>query len=204
MTDLDDTNDVICEERGPSDVACPFCAQKAGDCNHFLAIFDCTFAGEGEFGIGLKGGALFNVEAIGQLFPDIAENFARIRYRSDVSGPVAAPKIGALTGYMDAAKDAEIDPVDYRGKEEDFVSDYLVAIDDYAPCVREAIQDVLINTLSVDLQEESAATDIPCLSSDYEIWFCKDAQGVALRLGQTLEDLNKEFRSTSCGILMER
>ena len=176
----------------------------AGDCNHFLAIFDCTFAGEGEFGIGLKGGALFYVEAIGQLFPDIAENFARIRYRSGVSGPVATPNIGVLTDYINVAKNAAIDPKDYKDKEEDFVSDYLVAIDDYALCVREAIQGVLVDQLSVDLRDVITATDIPCLSSDYELWFCENARGVALRLGQTLEDLSKEFRSTSCGILMER
>jgi hypothetical protein len=151
----------------------------------------------------LKGGALFDVEAIGQLFPEIAEYLSRIRYRSGLSGHVAASKIGALTGYMDAAKDAEIDPADYRDKEEDFVSDYLVAIDDYAPCVRETIQAVLIETLTVGLQEEFSATDIPCFSSDYELWFCKDAQGVALKLGQTLEYLSKEFHSTSCDILLE-
>jgi hypothetical protein len=203
MTDLDDTNNVTCEEKGPSDVACPFCAQKSGDCDHFLAIFDCTFAGEGEFGIGLKGGALFNVEAIGQLFPGIAEYFARIRYRSGVSGPVTSPKISVLTDYMDAAKNAAIDPADYRNKEEDFVSDYLTSIVNYASYVREAIRDVIIETLSVELQEEFTATDIPCLSSDYELWFCKDAEGVALSLGQTLEYLSKEFHSTSCDILLE-
>jgi hypothetical protein len=100
-------------------------------------------------------------------------------------------------------QNAAIDPIDYKS-EEDYVSDYLSMVDYYAPCVREAIQGVLIETLSVDLQEESDATDIPCLSSDYELWFCENAQEVALRLGQALEDLRKEFRSTRCGILMER
>lgn len=204
MTDQDDTDDDSWEERGPSDVPCPFCAQKAGDCEHFLAIFDCTFAGEGEFGIGLKGGTLFDVNEIGQLFPEIAEYFARIRYRSGASGSVRAPKMDLLTDYINAAKNVEIDPEDYRPEEEDYVSDYLSMIDDYAPCVRDAIQVVLVGTLSVDLKEKFAATNIPCLSSDYELWFCKDAQGVALRLEQTLEDLRVEFRSTSCGILMER
>ena len=203
MTDQDDTDDDTWEERGPYDVPCPLCAQKAGDCNHFLAIFDCTFADEGEFGVGLKGGALFDVNEIGRLFPEIAEYFARIRYRSGTSGPVYAPKMGALTGYINAAKDAEINPKDYKS-EEDYASDYISMIDYYALCIREAIQVVLVDTLSVDLQEESAATDIPCLSSDYELWFCKDAKGVALRLGQALEELRKEFRSISCGILMER
>jgi len=203
MTYQDDANDDAWEERGPSDVPCPFCAQKAGGCNHFLAIFDCTFADEGEFGIGLKGGALFDVNEIGQLFPEIAEYFARIRYRSGTSDPVQAPKMGALTDYINAAKNAAINPKDFKS-EEDYASDYLSMIDDYALCVREAIQAVLVDTLSVDLQEESAVTDIPCLSSDYNLLFCKDAQGVALRLGQILEDLRKEFRSTSCGILMER
>ena len=203
MTYQDDADDDAWEERGPSDVPCPFCAQKAGGCNHFLAIFDCTFADEGEFGIGLKGGALFDVNEIGQLFPEIAEYFARIRYRSGTSDPVQAPKMGGLTDYINAAKNAAINPKDFKS-EEDYASDYLSMIDDYALCVREAIQAVLVDTLSVDLQEESAATDIPCLSSDYKLLFCKDAQGVALRLGQTLEGLRKEFRSTSCGILMER
>jgi hypothetical protein len=152
----------------------------------------------------LKGGALFNVEAIGRLFTDIAEYFARIRYRSGKSGPVTSPKISILTEYMDAAKNAAIDPKEYRDKEEDFISDYLVAIDDYASCVRETIQSVLVDRLSVELQEAFTATDIPYLSSDYELWFCKDAQGVALRLGQILEDLGQEFRSTRCSLLMHR
>lgn len=203
MTAQDNTDDDACEEIGPSDVSCPFCAQKAGDCDHFLAIYDCTFDGEGEFGIGLKGGMLFDVEEIGQLFPEIAEYFARIRYRSGASDPVQAPKMGALTDYISAAKNAAIDPKDYKS-EEDYASDYLVMINDYALCVREAIQVVLIETLSVDLREEFAASDIPCLSSDYELWFCKDAQSVVVRLGTILEDLRKEFRSASCGILMER
>jgi hypothetical protein len=203
MTYQDDADDDAWEERGPSDVPCPFCAQKDGDCNHFLAIFDCTFADEGEFGVGLKGGALFDVNEIGQLFPEIAEYFARIRYRFGTSGPVYAPKMGVLTDYIYAAKNAVIDPKGCKS-EEDYVSDYSSMIDGYALCVREAIRMVLVDTLSVDLQEESAATDIPCLSSDYELWFCKDAQSAALRLGRTLENLCKEFRSTSCGILMER
>jgi hypothetical protein len=203
MTDQDDAFDDDREEIGPSDVPCPFCAQKGEDCAHFLAIFDCTFADEGEFGIGLKGGALFDVEVIGHLFPEIAEYFARIRYRSGTSGPVQAPKMDSLTRYISAANNASIDPKDYKSEEE-YAFDYLPMIDYYALCVRDAIQRLLVDTLSVDLKEESAVTNIPCLSSDYELWFCEDAQGVALRLGQTLEDLRTEFRSASCGILMER
>jgi hypothetical protein len=176
-------------ELSPNEVPCPFCDAREADCTHFLASFDITEPGEGKYGIGLIGGALLDVKIIAEFFDAVSDCYARARYKGKQSKLPKAPKDEALQPYIRAVKEVRLDPKKYNS-EEGYCDDFRCDIDDYAYLVRDA----LLEILDYDVCEKNAATESPCTSSTFHLWFCTDANATAVMLKEKLTGCLADFK----------
>lgn len=183
-------------ELSPNEITCPFCGQ--GDaCSHFLANFDCTFDGEGNYGIGLGGGAIYDVNLIGDLFKGMANCYARARYKDKESKLPIAPQGAVFSEYVRSLQEVKLDAKRYHSKrehaEDDYCSDFRASISYYGEVVRRTLLEIL-GILHVDVYEEESFIDGPMISSKYTSWFCSDAKASAAKLEEELAIYLSDFR----------
>ncbi len=185
----DESDDDSDTELSPNEIPCPFCGQHETNCIHFLADFDCTSPGDGNYGIGLGGGALYEVEIIGEFFEAISDCYARARYKGKRAKLPKAPKDNAFQSYVRALQGVRLKPKDYKS-EEDYCWDFHANIEDYAELVR----GVLLELLDFDVCEKKAATHVPLMSSNYLLWYCSDASASAAKLKDELARCLSDFK----------
>ena len=176
-------------ELSPEEIPCPLCGQRETRCSHFLADFDCTFDGQGKYAIGLGGGALYEIDVIGEFFESIAYCYARARYKGKSAKLPKAPKGTVFRTYVQALKEVRLDAKAYDS-EEDFCWDFRVNIERYAVLVRLA----LLEILDCDVYEEEAFTETSMSSSRYAIWYCSDASAAAAKLKDKLARCLSDFK----------
>jgi hypothetical protein len=168
-------------ELSPSEIPCPFCGELNTSCSHFLALFDCTFDGEGEYGIGLIGGAIYKVEMIDEFFKEIAYCYARARYKGKKSKLPKVPKGFAFSEYIRALEKVLLDAKAYNS-EEDYCWDFHANIERYADLVRRSLLEILPS----DVYEKEASIERMLFSTQYALWFCNDAKATAVKLKEDL------------------
>lgn len=187
--EYDESEDDIDTELSPKEIPCPFCGQRNNDCSHFLALFDCTFDGQGKYGIGLIGGALYKVEIIGEFFEAVSGCYARARYKGTRAKLPKAPKGNAFQSYVRELQRVRLKPKGYKS-EEYYCWDFSANIEYYARRVRESLLELLHN----DVLEENAATEAHMTSSSYLLWFCSDASATAIKLKNELARCLSDFK----------
>jgi hypothetical protein len=152
-------------------------------------MFDCTFDGEGKYGIGLIAGALYEIDTIGKLFEEIASCYARARYKGKRAKHPKAPKGTAFQEYVLELERVRVDPKAYD-TEEEYCWEFRLNIECYAELVRGA----LLELLGFDVYEREAAIDAPLLSSKYALWYCSDANASAAKLKDELARALSDFK----------
>lgn len=187
--DYDESGDDSDNELSPDEITCPFCGQRGSQCSHLLACFDCTFSREGEYGIGLVAGALFEVKIIGALFGTISDCYASARCKGKKAKLPKSLKGYEFQEYIQALHKTRLDPKDYKS-EESYCWDFHVNIEYYDVLVRKT----LLELLDGDYCERRAVLDVPMRSSNYLFWFCRDTNATVDKLRNKLAKYLSDFK----------
>lgn len=125
---------------------CPLCGTQ--DCpDHLLACFDVTFAdaGEGNHGIGVVNGPLYDVEEIGEVL-DLAR-LAWVRSVRTAGSPTSPPwidEVPGLSGYFDALGDSGDFDIADHDDDEDAARELAGSTDYHSIRAREFLEEALI------------------------------------------------------------
>jgi hypothetical protein len=172
---------------------CPICAQPAQDdrCAHHLGAFDITFAGEGQYGVGLLGGALYDVREIGEVFNAARVDYAKARiggksYTAAV--PAWCKEDPALKKYVGSFKGTELFDPDSTDDVQEY-ADFLAG-EGPANLLRAALS-AWLKSLGIRVISTRWQQDIPMVSSDYEEWWCQSPRDAAAKLTHRLREMLK-------------
>ena len=173
--------------------ACPICGNPTEEdiCNHHLANFDMTFPDEGQFGIGLGGGAIYDVEQIGALFHAIQLDCAAAIMRAKTTELVIPKWLkgnARLESYARSLHDIGLDSSSFKD-----VADFAEHLEMEVLCLpeirRETIE-ALLRKCEVSISvTERVLDEMPGQGSEYENWWCDDPKAAAASLSEAVDAL---------------
>jgi len=184
MSDYEDEDD----EGGSA--KCPECGTE--DCEaHLLGAFDRS-GDEGEFGIGLVGGPLCELNAIGEVFELIRLAWVKsVRNSGKPTPPEWIEKTLSLKDYFeDLGTDDGFDIADYDGDED--AADDLVAYSDDHVTTATGVLERLLNQCGwagASVQRTQSEDDVPLYSTTYESWWHPEPEKVVARLKHKLGEI---------------
>lgn len=169
---------------------CPYCSQR-GCRKHLLACIDATFAdqGEGVFGTGIVGGALYEAVEIGKVLDQLRLCWAILsREGSSPIAPDWLSSVSSLESYFDALSRAP--GFDRSSYDDDHDAAYDVAqyMNYQADLARDFVEEILVDC---GWSEEAShwETDIPTMSSAMISWWDPDPEKVVSNLRSQLRKL---------------
>jgi hypothetical protein len=163
---------------------CPYCDAENCD-SHRLGEFDADRA-EGNFGIGLVGGPLYGVDAIGEVL-----NLTRLAWVHSVrtSGKPVPPLWVAgdtdLKDYFEGLGDGDINVDDYESDGD--AADDLDA-NDSSSGARDFLESV-VNKCGWSGGSTRREHDVPLYSTSYETWWDPEPEEIVSRLKTKLNEL---------------
>jgi hypothetical protein len=186
------------DENQPDDAdagSCPVCGTE--DCDrHLLASFDRS--GEGEFGIGLCGGALYEVAAIGEVLDLTCLAWAQsARVSQTAQSPKWMTQFPPLQRFWECLGEAGFDPQEYDN-DEDAAFDLPGYSDDYVSMGRWFLEDILQDCGWSGVRTEYQH-DVPMMSTTFEYWWHSNPEDVAACLKAKLAAMALAARSSAGG-----
>jgi hypothetical protein len=173
---------------------CPICSKPTREqvCEHHLGAFDLMDPGEGEYWVGLVGGALYEVREIGEVFNAARLDYAKARIggKSHTEGvPAWCNEDAGLKEYVGSFEEAnlllDLDPPDYFGVQE--YADELAG-EGLANVIRAALF-TWLGGLGIRVLESSESNENSMVSSVYEVWWCQSPEDAAAKLTSRLRQI---------------
>ncbi len=179
---------------------CPYCEEE--DCtDHLLACFDVTFAdqGEGNYGVGVISGALYDVKEIGEVLEQARRAWVRsMRVNGNPEAPDWIAAAPGFQDYFDALGDAGGFEVEDYTDDEDAASDLSGHTDYQSVRAREFLETVL-RECGWSEETTSEEVDIPIQSTIYLHWWDAEPKKVAEALQALLRRVLDEAKAVDDG-----